>query len=156
MSDLILYPTEMSLWHAVLSEAESNANVVLSEDAESYLVFLMMRYGHSTDWVDSIVALDFLEAMHANERQHSELLRDVGDKSLMFSGLFPEIVKQRNVKLDYYTSMGRAAYLSLSELRFLEEAALYQHLCDEFLILQSVLRGVRQMEQQPYLEIFKR
>jgi hypothetical protein len=143
MSQLILYPTETAQWHALVNEAQVSTRLMLNEDTESYLVFLLMRFSQSSDWVESVMALDLLESMHAQEKRQVALLRDVGDKSLLFAGLFPEIAEHRHVQLDYYTEMGKAAYLTASELQSPESAALYFELSVQFSNLQTILQSLR-------------
>src|SRR3990167_7670565 len=108
MSKLILYPTDTCQWHALVNEAQAATQLILDENMESYLVFLLKRFSESSQWVESLVALDFLEAMQVSSRRQVELLRDVGDKSLLFSGLFPEVAAHRHVRLTYFTEMGQA------------------------------------------------
>lgn len=143
MSKLILYPTDTCQWHALVNEAQAETQLVLNEETESYLVFLLMRFSQSIDWVESVIGLDFLKSMHATLPRQVELLRDVGDKSLVFSGLFPEIATRRHVQLEYYTEMGRGAYLTASELQSNESSELYYQLSAQFLNLQNILHALR-------------
>jgi len=143
MSKLILYPTDTIQWHALVNEAQVATQVMLNEDTESYLVFLLIRFSNSTEWVDSTVALDFLQSMQAVLPRQVQLLRDVGDKSLVFSGLFPEIAVRRHVQINYYTEMGQAAYLTASELQSNETSDLYYQLSQQFIHLQSILHFIR-------------
>jgi hypothetical protein len=142
MKSLILHPTATSQWYALVNEAEVSANLVLHEDTESYLVFLLMRFTQGTQLADSILAIDFLHALHANKHRRAELMRDIGDKSLLFSGLFPEIAQKRRVSIDYFTGMGQNAYLSAGELYEQPAAELYYALSYHFLDLQLILRAM--------------
>jgi hypothetical protein len=148
MGRIILHPTDMCQWHALVNEAQAVTQLVLNEELESYLVFLLMRFSMSSDWVDSPVALDFLKSMQ-KKPVHVESLRDVGDKSLLFSGLFPEIALKRNVGLDYYIEMGKAAYLTASEVDSRESAELYYHLSLNFVNLQNILHSIRENDTLP-------
>jgi hypothetical protein len=143
MSKLILFPTDTCQWHALVNEAQAATQLTLNEDTESYLVFLLKRFSESTQWVESMVALDFLEAMKASCHRQAELLRDVGDKSLLFSGLFPGIAERRNVRLDYFTSMGQSAYLTVGEMESPESAELYFQLSEQFITMQNILQSMR-------------
>ncbi|MFW2572511.1 hypothetical protein, partial [Legionella sp. 29fVS95] len=117
MKPLILHPTELSQWHALVNEAQASTSLVLNENTESYLVFLLMRFSQGTKLIESVIALDFLESMNNPRRRQLELLRDVGDKSLLFCGLFPGIAERRHLSLDYFADMGQAAYLTMGELQ---------------------------------------
>ena len=113
MNKLILHPTDTSQWYALVNEAQAATRHVLHENTESYLVFLLMRFAKATQLMESVIALDFLESKHAPGKRHIEFLRDVGDKSLLFCGLFPGIADRRHVRLDYFRDMGQGrAYLT--------------------------------------------
>ncbi|MFW2571017.1 hypothetical protein ACN4Z3_09015, partial [Legionella sp. 29fVS95] len=68
---------------------------------------------------------------------------DVGDKSLLFCGLFPGIAERRHLSLDYFADMGQAAYLTMGELQDRQEGDLYLQLSAQFLHLQQILRAMR-------------
>lgn len=144
MRNLILHPTVTSQWYALVNEAQASTGLVLNETTESYLVFLLMRFSQSTELMESVVALDFLESMHASGQRQIALLKDVGDKSLLFCGLFPGIANKRHVKLEYFSGVGKAAYLSASEFLDNEWAKIYLELGTQFLALQNILQAMRE------------
>jgi predicted HTH domain antitoxin len=78
MNKLILHPTDMSQWHALVNEAQSSVKLALDEEMESYLVFLLMRFAQSTKLIESVLALDLLESMHILGNRQIDLLRDYG------------------------------------------------------------------------------
>ncbi|MDW8992317.1 hypothetical protein SFA98_04720 [Legionella pneumophila] len=143
MKQLILHPTDISQWHALVNEAQAATRLILNENTESYLVFLLMRFSQGTKLIESVVALDFLESMRKPRQLQVELLRDVGDKSLLFCGLFPGIAKKRHVSLSYFSDMGQAAYLTVGELEENQTANLYLQLSEQFITLQQVLQAMR-------------
>ncbi len=142
MKPLILHPTDTCQWHALVNEAQASTNLVLNECTESYLVFLLMRFSQTTQLAESIIAVDFLNSMHTKGTRQIALLREVGDKSLLLCGLFPGIAERHHVKLDYFSDIGQAAYLSVGELQD-ELADLYFQLSDQFLSLQKILQAMR-------------
>lgn len=142
MGKLILHPTEMSQWHALVNEAQVSTHLLLNESTESYLVFLLMRFSQGSQLIESVIALDFLESLRTTRRRQAEVLREVGDKSLLFCGLFPGMAKKRNVSLNYFADMGQAAYLTVGEL-YEGQAGLYFQLSKQFLTMQQVLRAMR-------------
>ncbi|KTD16001.1 Uncharacterised protein [Legionella lansingensis] len=142
MRQLILHPTEISQWHALVNEAQASTRLLLNESTESYLVFLLMRFSQGPRLIESVIALDFLESM-SNSRRRLELLKDVGDKSLLFCGLFPGIAKKRHVSLDYFIDIGQAAYLTVGELHENQTADLYFQLSEQFISLQQILQAMR-------------
>jgi len=143
MKKLILHPTDTSQWYALVNEAQAATRLILNELTESYLVFLLMRFSQTTQLMESVIALDFLESMRAPGKRQVNLMRDVGDKSLLFCGLFPGMAEKRHVRLDYFTEMGQAAYLIVSEMQEPESATLYHQLSEQFVSLQHVLNAMR-------------
>lgn len=143
MKRLILHPTDMSQWHALVNEAQAATHLVLNENTESYLVFLLMRFSQGPKLIESVIALDFLEAMRRSRTQQVDLLRDVGDKSLLFCGLFPGVAKKRHVSLSYFSDMGQAAYLTVGELQSNQSADLYFELSAQFHRLMQILEAMR-------------
>lgn len=142
MNKLILHPTDISQWHALVNEAQAATSLVLNENTESYLVFLLMRFSQTTQLIESVIALDFLESMRVPGKRQVELLRDVGDKSLLFCGLFPGMAVKRHVRLEYFSDLGQAAYLTVSELEESESASLYSQLSAQFIKLQQILQAM--------------
>ena len=143
MKRLILHPTEISQWHDLVNEAQASTRLMLNENTESYLVFLLMRFSQGSKLIESVIALDFLESKHNSRLRQVELLRDVGDKSLLFCGLFPGMAAKRHVSLDYFVDMGQAAYLTVGELQERKCADLYFQLSEQFLILRQILQAMR-------------
>jgi len=143
MKKLILHPTETSQWYALVNEAQASTRLVLNENTESYLVFLLMRFSQGPKLIESVIALDFLNSMQANYRRQVELLKDVGDKSLLFCGLFPGIAERRNLNLSYFSGMGQAAYLTVSERQESGSGTLFLQLSEQFLSLQQILQAMR-------------
>ena len=143
MKKLILHPTDTSQWHALVNEAQASTRLLLNENTESYLVFLLMRFSQTTQLIESVMALDFLESMHAPGNRQVERLREVGDKSLLFCGLFPGMATKRHVRLEYFSDMGQAAYLTVSELEEAQSAHLYYQLSEKFMVMQQILQAMR-------------
>jgi hypothetical protein len=145
MSQIILHPTDMSQWHALVNEAQASTRLILHENMESYLVFLLMRFSQSPELAESVLAVDFLNAMQAAGTRQVEQLREVGDKSLLLCGLFPGMAEKRHVSLSYFADMGQAAYLTVSELQD-AEAPLYHELSTKFTTLQGVLNALNSLD----------
>ena len=144
MNTLILHPTDMSQWHALLREAEACSRMILSEDTESYLVFLLMRFSKQQQLVESVIGLDFLEALQdIPAQQQMDRLQEVGDKSLLFCGLFPGMANKRRVSLNYFSNLGQNAYLTVSRYVEHPHALLFAELSDQFLCLQQVLQALQ-------------
>lgn len=146
MSKLILHPTALSQWHALVNEAQASTHMILDQALESYLVFLLLRFSKETCFIKSLLGLDFLKSLGSGRHFQIEKLKDIGDKSLLFCGLFPGLAQKRRVSLDYFSDLGQSAYLSVGELANPEHAALYHQLGEEFLRLQQILSAMRGQE----------
>ena len=143
MKNLILHPTDISQWYALVTEAEMASHLNLNENTESYLVFLLQRFVQTPQLFESAVGMDFLTALHGPASLQIEQLKAVGDKSLLVCGLFPGLANRRQVSVKYYSQMGQAAYLTVSELQERASSELYLQLSQHFLNLQKILQAMR-------------
>lgn len=145
MSHLILQPTITAQWQTLVKEAESNSHLVLSEELESYLVFLLVRFTIKPEIAKSVLGLDFLHCAHATGQQKHDELRDVGDKCLLIAGLFPGRAQRRRVHISYFVELGQSAYTVLGNMSKQKLAELYQSLGEGFVSLMDTLHGVREL-----------
>ncbi len=145
MNKLILHPTSTSQWHALVTEASKQCNAKLSEEIESYLVFLLMRFINAPSMLHKIMAIELLSSLHqpANERQ--QMLQAVGDSCLLFSGLFPGCARRRRVRVSYYIRLGQTAYSTLSTQSEQGRPSLFITLCDQFVQLMDTLQSMREL-----------
>jgi hypothetical protein len=142
MESLILYPTATAQWHALVHEASTNSGIHFSEDVESYLVFLLMRFINRADLNNDALALEFLSSITAEGNKREQALRDLGDKCLLFSGLFPNQAEKRSVNVSYFVKLGKSAYDILAELHE-KSGQLFVILSREFVHLMDVLLSIR-------------
>ncbi len=143
---LVLHPNSIAQWHALIEDARKRSSVSLTEDLESYLVFLLMRFAKNPAIVDSILAPDFLQNVKTFKRENQQILRDVGDKCLLFAGFFPGRAKRRLVKISYYVKLGQSAYSSLSESHQNQLSQLYAQLGYQFVKLMEILQSIRELD----------
>ena len=143
MSSLILHPTDISQWYALVTEAELASHLNLNENTESYLVFLLQRFAQHPELLESVMAFDVLSALHSPAPIQVDQLKAVGDKSLLVCGLFPGLAQRRHVSVDYYSQMGQTAYLCVSERQERASAELYLQLSQYFPNLQKILQAIR-------------
>ncbi len=143
MDSLILHPTETSQWHALLNEAQLNSECFLDEDIESYVVFLLMRFSQNPALSNSVLAMDFLQCVNSEGQRRVELLQELGDKSLLFSGLFPGLVERKRVSLSYFIDMGKSAYFSVADLEAQKSSELFIALGEGFLRITTVLNKMQ-------------
>lgn len=147
MKPLILHPTDTSQWYSLLMEAQALSNIFLPVDTESYLVFLLMRSSKNTTWLDSIIGMDLLHALEKKGQQQKQLLLDVGDKSLLLSGFFPEQLSKRQLDPMYFVHMGQMAYASVGAHPEETAPQLYYMLSEQFIVLQSLLKTTKNICQ---------
>ena len=108
MSRIILHPTSIAQWHALVSEGCHRTSHRLEVELESYLVFLLMRYINQPQLAESVLGQEFLASL---QHQHNveDNIRDVGDKCLLFSGLFPGRAEKHQLRISYYVDIGQMA-----------------------------------------------
>jgi hypothetical protein len=150
MNRLVIQPTATAQWHDLVNEAQQAARCRLDETLESYLVFLLERFSRRPDMLSRILGKDYLEACAQSARQR-EQLRDIGDHCLLFSGLFPQIAERRLVKISYFVSLGRSAYLRIAtEWYDSEQQAndLYSALSQGFVQLMDILQAIRGLDDE--------
>lgn len=140
---IVTSTTTTALWHEIIHEAEHSCAVTLKEEIESYLVFLLMRYINKPEFVKQIMALEFMHGMQKMSAQQEVMLREVGDKCLLFAGLFPRIAESRLVRLSYFVKIGQAAYVTISKT----SNDLYDHLSHQFVPLMDILQSIRHYTQ---------
>lgn len=147
MRKILDQPGDMSQWQALVADAEELCGVQLDEELESYLVFTLMRYLRRPEMAQRILALDFLQALQASRQQRSQVMRDVGDQCLLFSGLFPRRAERRRVRVSYYVDLGRSAYQNLAD-SLTKTAHIFARLAEEFVAAMDTLQAIRVIGQQ--------
>lgn len=151
MRALVLEPTETAQWRALVAEAAASRDCRLDEGLESYLVFLLMRFVERPELAASVMALEYLRGMLALGHLRHERLRDVGDKCLLYSGLFPRRAERRRVRISYFVDLGQAAYRQLALAPARTGTELYARLSTTFVPLMDVLQSMRALGNDPGL-----
>ena len=150
MNKLVLQPTATAQWHDLVNEAQQAAHCQLDESLESYLVFLLERFSRRPDMLSRILGRDYLETCSRVGHQRDSL-RDIGDHCLLFSGLFPQIAERRLVKISYFVSLGRSAYLRIATDWYDSEQQineLYAGLAQGFVQLMDILQAIRGLDEE--------
>jgi len=148
---LILEPTPVAQWQALVHEAQRACGQRLDERLESYLVFLLLRFTDRPECTARIMARDYLRSQASNGEQQFERLRDVGDHCLLFSGLFPHLAERRLVSIGYFTQLGQSSYRQLHDLLDRGRSAIYGHLSEAFIVLMDILQAMRELGGEPLL-----
>ena len=89
----------------------------LSADGVYYLSKLLAERGHvgELEAPRTLVELH-LQAAQGDHGQQVRCYKDLGDQALVVSGYFDGTLRRSTVGVDYYVSMGRAAYDRLARL----------------------------------------
>lgn len=141
--------TAMAQWYDLIKEAEKLSHQHMSEDIEFYLIQMLQHFIDRPDALSSVIALDYLLTDNIMDSSRKNLLQDIGDKCLLFSGLFPGQAERRHVPLSYFVGMGEAAYSSVADIsqHRKEMAILFRSLSDHFVTLMDVLLSIRELSQ---------
>jgi hypothetical protein len=91
---------------------------------------------------DMPLALRLGEALDAAGARQREILRQIGDQSLFISGFFADSLQRKLVDVDYYVSIGGAAYTTLSRSERDTFSAVFAELADNFVAFVDVLSEV--------------
>lgn len=151
MKTLVLEPTATAQWYSLVEEALRASSVYLSEELQSYLIFLLMRFTNRPEMINSVLALDFLQNIKTLTTENQNIIREVGDKCLLYSGFFPGSVKRKHVKISYYVTLGKQSYLTLSSACNQALSNLFANLSDHFVGLMDVLHSMRSLDKNAYL-----
>jgi hypothetical protein len=145
MNTIIVESTATAQWRKLVSEAAASCDCPLDEELESYLVFLLMRFVGRPDMAGNALALEYLQGLLQAGNQQRQQLRDVGDKCLLYSGLFPLRARRRLVRIKYYVDLGRSAYRQLSGNMQHEWAEMFDRLAQYFVPLMDILQATRDL-----------
>ncbi|NQY43728.1 MAG: hypothetical protein HRT87_10330 [Legionellales bacterium] len=138
-----IYPTDMSEWLSLVSDAQTKEEIYLCEDLESYLVFLLMRFSDNPTIFSKVMCLELLEVNYSGKKIVENNLQEIGDVCLIFVGLYPELAKSRNVDNGYYTAIGKTAYGTLSNHKTISNRDVYKLLHQQFTPITSILQAMR-------------
>lgn len=147
---LITHENSQLLWQDLVRDAEDTCDIRLNQELETYLVSLLSRYLNKPEMTQSVFATALLEALQAEDVKRQTYLRDVGDRCLLFAGLFPRIAQKRHVKISYFVDVGRSAYYAISAT-----GDLFGSLAIKFVILMDVLQSIRQPPDMLPLEAYE-
>jgi hypothetical protein len=136
---LLTSTSSVALWQDTIRDAQDACAVTLQSELEAYLVYLLIHYTRKPDMAKRAMAIKFLETLQLQKQQRSILLQEVGDQCLLLTGLFPQIVVKRHVKIRYFVDLGQAAYATISK----KASDLYSLLAIHFISLMDVLQSIR-------------
>lgn len=133
-----------------ISKAFQKQKLKINQDIEFYLVDLLSRFMLSDNLFKTAengekrsetLALLYQEALMSPDfGKRREDLRRLGDVSLYTAGFFSESLMRKAVDVDYYISMGSAAYANLAQIvidNYFRKV--YSELADRFVKFVDVL-----------------
>jgi len=138
MNNFVLEPTATAQLQKLVQEGASLYGHDIDENSEHYLVSTLERTLGDQNLLNYIIASKYLESMQ--DVKNTTDLRNVGDRCLIFAGLFPGLAIKKLVRISYFVHMGKSAYQELGN-RISEK--LYAHLAREFVPLMDTLQGMR-------------
>lgn len=149
MSTFMVDQTVMFQWYTLINEARKASLINLTEEVESYLVFLLMRFANKPEIAKSVLSTEYLEGLSRHVQRRQTVLQEVGDKCLLMAGLFPARAERKRVKISYFVRLGQNAYTISAELSSQKsKAVLYHTLSEQFVPMMDVLQTTRELDQQ--------
>lgn len=151
MSSSLHLGTQTEDWKNLVSDAAASASIELNEDMESYLVFLLLRYLRRPDITSRVVSLDYLHAFLAMGARQKQQMQEVGDICLLYSGIYPQRARRKQVRISFFIRLGQTAYASLAEIHNNTIARLYEELAQQFVPLMETLHAMRNFSMKETL-----
>lgn len=140
--------TIIAEWHALVKDATAECGYHFDDSIQHYLIITLEHFTTDHQLASVVIALDFLQALKMLGHEGNARLRQVGDRCLLLSGLFPEQAQRRHVTSDYFIAIGQQAYEQLAHtpktLEYNNE--LFHQLSDEFIRLINVLQAMRHLK----------
>lgn len=138
---------QVFLFKTLLEEGQRISSINLSENEESYTVFMLLRFMKDPYLLDRIIGISYLEGLQLQGHQGENLLLDTGDRSLLLVGLYPGRARRLNVSLSYFVNISRSCYNTLSSFyedrKHPGQAELYKELAFGVEKIADVLVAVR-------------
>jgi hypothetical protein len=144
--EIVALTTVTEFFHEALGKALRNQGVTAAGEVEAYLVQLLSAYSTTTP-ADEPLGVKLASAQVAAPEARMRVLRDVGDTSLYVSGFFADSLQRKLVDIDYYISIGGAAYEQLArayERRRASAGEVFDALGARFGVFVEVLAEVSQ------------
>jgi hypothetical protein len=88
---MLTLPTHIEGWVSLVQEGEKRSKIPLSEEEESYTVFMLMRNVTNTQLFEDPVAIILLHGLTYSAGEHAQALHSgkAGDVALIIAGLYP-------------------------------------------------------------------
>lgn len=168
MHKLVREDSPLEFFKEQLEIAMENQRVATSAFTEYYLVDLLARAvdgsplpAREPGYDETPLALLYIRALRAQRQERARLLKQLGDTALFVAGFFSESLARRLVDLDYYRSLGGAAYARLGhDLDPKLGGPLFRELSERFMqfadVLQEVSETTRLSSPQSVVRLYER
>ena len=131
------------IWQQHLNTAIQTTKPNISLNTQAYLVYTIDHYmTDSTLCNRKPLGLYCFEAL--SEHDHLKL-REVGDRCLILSSIFPQYAAARNTQRAFYNQLGQSAYHMLAHQtpKSNNQQALFLELSIKFPIIVNTIREIR-------------
>ena len=145
--DSIFITSTKDFFTEQVEEACHSRKVKTLPAARDYLVVLLEHYMHTQNLTkkDTLAEM-FLKANSIDESiNRVEMLKQLGDTSLYISGFFGDSLNRKVVDIDYYASMGGAAFGALATIAADENnVPVFEEFAHRFMDFVDVLTYISQ------------
>lgn len=145
---IIYHQNEIANWYDLLLNAQLQTDISLDQEIEVYLAFMIKKSIRDLSIVDTIIAINYLEALKFTHSRRMGRLRTTAEYGLLLSTLFPHIARKRNISDSYYADMSQVAYSDLIDVCVgysPELVELYKKVLDNFNDILSVMLAFRSL-----------
>ena len=149
-------------FHDAVENAIDSSGTMVSEDGVYYLSNLLVERGRSSEVPQPQTLVELrIQAQQQGGVAAVQSWRELGDRALYTSGFFRPSLQRKNVSLDYYLSMGAAAYDQLATvMRWTGSGGgfenIYEELAHQFDACSTILQRVRdQVRAHSHADILK-
>ena len=128
----------------LVDDALAHQGIAAGELTSFYVVNLLTGFLQQREEEDDDTPLAFrlLEALEVAGMRQRASLKQIGDRSLFMSGFFADSFRRKLVDVDYYASIGGAAYARLSRHETDRFSSVFAELADNFVGFVDVLSEV--------------
>jgi hypothetical protein len=123
-----------------IKEASMVTGNRFTEEVECYVVNLLINPPPL-----EFVTENYLSSQDKSSSEKAKSLRNIGDVSLLISGVFPKIADKRNVGVDFYVGLGSTSYQSVGCILGSYDKrlkTLYESLSSQFVQIQTTLSSL--------------
>ena len=129
------------IWKSLVQEAQIIEGLHLNQLIQEYLIMMLIRHTKLTRFNEEPVAVSYLKSQKYRGQVKRNAIQSVGDRCLILSGLYPDIITNKTIDIDYLTSIGQSAYHDLHGI--IKDDLTFKQLAIEFTNLQRTLASMR-------------